>query len=144
MCKEIYTNSLMTVHLHKESNNTRRGVRQGDTISSKLFMAALESIFRRVTWETRGLKKEGQYHSHLRFPEDILISPNRPHELQHMLQELAESRPGGQHSPSIATSSGVTLEYAWRDKSITRAYFQQWHKYVYYIHGHSPSMQRTS
>ena len=37
LLNEIYTNSSMTVHLHKESNkiNTRRGVRQGDSISPK-------------------------------------------------------------------------------------------------------------
>ena len=64
--KEIYTNSSMTVHLHKESNNIniRRGVRQGDTISPKLFTAALESIFRRLTWETRSLKIDGEYLRH--------------------------------------------------------------------------------
>ena len=57
LLKEIYANSSMTVHLHKESNkiNIRRGVRQGDTISPKLFTALLESIFRRLTWENRGL-----------------------------------------------------------------------------------------
>ena len=47
LLKEIYTNSSMTVHLHKESNkiNIRRGVRQVDLISPKLFTAALEIIF---------------------------------------------------------------------------------------------------
>ena len=45
----------MTVHLHKESETIRikKGVRQGDTISSKLFTATLESIFRRLNWENR-------------------------------------------------------------------------------------------
>ena len=51
----------------KQQINIRRGVRQGDTISSKLFTAALESIFRQLTWETRGLKIDGEYLSHVRF-----------------------------------------------------------------------------
>ena len=53
-----------------------------------------------------------------------------------------ESRPDGQHSPSTATSSRVTLEHAWRDKSTTHAHFQQWH--TGQKHGHSPPKQRTS
>ena len=80
----------MTVKIHKESNNTRRGVRQGDTISPKLFKAALESIFRRLTWETRAMKKDGEYLCHLRFAHDILICPNTPRKLQQMLYELAD------------------------------------------------------
>ena len=92
--KEIYTNSSMTVHLHKESNkiNTVRGVRQGYTISHKLITGALESIilFRPQTWETRGLKIDGEYLSHLRFADGILICANTPHELQLKLHELAD------------------------------------------------------
>ena len=90
--KEIYTNSSMTVHIHKESNNIniRRGERQGDTISTMLFTTALESIFRRLTWETRGLKIDGEYLSHPRFADDILICANTPHELQQVLQELSD------------------------------------------------------
>ena len=92
LLKEIYTNSSMTVHLHKACNNIniRRGVRQGDTISPKLFTAALESIFRRLTWKTRGLKIDDEYLSHLRFADDILIRANTSQELQQMLQVLAD------------------------------------------------------
>ena len=53
-------------------------------------MAALESIFRRLTWETRGLKIEGEYLSHLRFADYIFIIANTPQELQQMLLELAD------------------------------------------------------
>ena len=71
----------MAVHLHKESNkiNIRIEVPQGDTISPKLFTAALESIFRRLTWETRGLRIDGEYFSHLRFADDILMSASIPY-----------------------------------------------------------------
>ena len=59
--KDIYTDSLVTVHLHKESEKIRikRGVRQGDTISPKLFTATLESIFRRLNWVNKGLQIDG-------------------------------------------------------------------------------------
>ena len=82
----------MTVHLHKEGNkiNTKRGVREGDTISLKLFTTSLDNIFRRLTWETRSLRIDDEYLSHLRFADDILICANTPHELQQMLQELAD------------------------------------------------------
>ena len=60
MLKYLCTDSSVTVHLQKESEKIRikRGVRQGDTISPKLFTATLESIFRRLSDESRrmGLK----------------------------------------------------------------------------------------
>ena len=64
----------MTVHLHKESEKIRikRGVRQGDTISPKLFTATLESIFRRLNWENKGVKIDGEFLSNLRFADDII------------------------------------------------------------------------
>ena len=48
--KDIYMDSSVTVHLRKESETIRikRGVRQRDTISPKLVMATLDSIFRRL------------------------------------------------------------------------------------------------
>ena len=59
--KDIYTDSSVTVHLHKESEKTRikRGVRQGYTVSPKLFTATLDSIFRRLNWENKGGKIDG-------------------------------------------------------------------------------------
>ena len=57
------TDSSLTVHLHKESEKIRIkiGVRQGDTISPKLFTATLESIFRRLNWENKGVKIDGEF-----------------------------------------------------------------------------------
>ena len=80
----------MTVHPHKESNeiNITRGVRQEDSISLKLFTAALENIFCPLTWKTRDFKIDDEYLSQLRFADDILMCANTPYELQQMLQEL--------------------------------------------------------
>ena len=62
----------MTVHLHKASEKIRikRGVRQGDAISPKLFTATLENIFRRLNWENKGVKIDGEF---LRFADDIFL-----------------------------------------------------------------------
>ena len=96
--KDIYTDSSVTVHLHKESDKIRikRGVRQGDTISPKLFTATLESMFRRLNWENKGVKIDGEFLSHLRFADDIFLCTETPQKLQQMLQELSdESRQMG-------------------------------------------------
>ena len=88
----------MTVHLHKEGEKIRikRGVRQGDTISPKLFTATSESIFRRLNWENKGVKIDGEFLSNLRFADDIFLCTETPQELQQMLQELSdESRQMG-------------------------------------------------
>ena len=88
----------MTVHLHKEGEKIRikRGVRQGDTISPKLFTATLESIFRRLNWENKGVKIDGEFLSNLRFADDIFLCTETPQELQQILQELSdESRQMG-------------------------------------------------
>ena len=90
--KDIYTDSSVTVHLHKESEKIRfkRGVRQGDTISPKLFAATLESIHRRLNWENKGVKIDGEFLSNLRFADDICLCTETPQELQQMLQELSD------------------------------------------------------
>ena len=66
--KYTYTDSSVTVHLHKESEKIRikRRVRPGDTISPKLFMATSESMFRMLNWENKGVKIDGEFLSNLR------------------------------------------------------------------------------
>ena len=90
--KDIYTDSSVTVHLHKKSEKIRikREVRQGDTISPKLFTATLESIFRRLNWENKGVKIDREFLSNLRFAQDIFLCTETPEELQQMLQKLSD------------------------------------------------------
>ena len=73
-----------------EKIRIKRGVRQGDTISPKLFTATLESIFRRLNWENKGVKIDGEFLSNLRFADDIFLCTETPQELQQMLQELSD------------------------------------------------------
>ncbi|EPB65187.1 hypothetical protein ANCCEY_15750, partial [Ancylostoma ceylanicum] len=57
--------------------DVRRGVRQGDTVSPKLFTATLEDVMRRLEWDNMGVRVDGQQLHHLRFPDDIvLMTPN--------------------------------------------------------------------
>ena len=89
--KDIYMDSSVTVHMHKESENIRikTGVRQGDTISPKLFTATLKSIFRRLNWENKAVRIDGAF-PNLRFADDIFLGTVTPQELQQMLQELSD------------------------------------------------------
>ncbi|VDO29553.1 unnamed protein product [Heligmosomoides polygyrus] len=57
--------------------DVKRGVRQGDTISPKLFSATLENVMRELEWEDMGVKIDGRLLHNLRFSDDIvLITPS--------------------------------------------------------------------
>ena len=107
--KDRYTDSLVTVHLRKESDKIRikRGVREGDAISPKLFMATLESIFRRLNWENKGVKIDGELLSNLRFADDIFLCTETPQELQHMLQEISDE------SRRMGLKMNITKQRLW-------------------------------
>ena len=57
---------------------------------SMAFKATLESIFRRLNWENKGVKIDGELLSNLRFADDIFLRTETPQELQHMLHELSD------------------------------------------------------
>ena len=59
--EDIYKESIATIKLHKVSDKTpiQKGVRQGDTISAKLFMALLEEVFKKLEWEESGIQMNG-------------------------------------------------------------------------------------
>ena len=64
-----------------------RGVKQGDTISPKLFNAGLEEIFRKLNWSS-GININGERLNHLRFADDIVIVGEMTEEVEEMLREL--------------------------------------------------------
>nr|CDJ94757.1 RNA-directed DNA polymerase (reverse transcriptase) domain containing protein [Haemonchus contortus] len=79
MLRELFDNFTTRISpFYKEVIiNEKRGVRQGDTISPKLFSAVLENTMRHLEWEDLGVKVDGRYLHHLRFADDIvLITPN--------------------------------------------------------------------
>uniref|UniRef100_A0A914VNL8 Reverse transcriptase domain-containing protein n=1 Tax=Plectus sambesii TaxID=2011161 RepID=A0A914VNL8_9BILA len=64
-----------------------RGVKQGDTISPKVFNAGLEEIFRKLNWSS-GININGELLNHLRFADDIVIVGETIEEVEEMLREL--------------------------------------------------------
>ena len=71
--------------------NVRRGVRQGDTISPKLFTAALENIMRTLEWDDMGVKIDGRQLHHLRFADDIVFITPNIEQAERMLTDFANA-----------------------------------------------------
>ncbi|KAE9413851.1 hypothetical protein Angca_005325, partial [Angiostrongylus cantonensis] len=58
----------------------KTGVRQGDTISPKLFTVTIPNVMRTLEWDNIGVKIDGRQIHHLRFADDIvLITPDISH-----------------------------------------------------------------
>ncbi|KAK6736283.1 hypothetical protein RB195_019139 [Necator americanus] len=68
-----------------------KGVRQSDTISPKLFVAALQWIMKSLPWEERGIRVDGRFLLNLRFADDIVLFSSSTNEAETMLNELNES-----------------------------------------------------
>lgn len=88
----IYSKNSARIKLEREGPAfpIRKGVRQGDPLSPKIFSSVLETIFRNLDWECKGVKVNGEYLSHLRFADDIVVFTEKPKHLENMLQELVE------------------------------------------------------
>lgn len=54
------------LHTKSEKFTIRKG-------APKLFTACLENIFRKLNWEEVGLRANGEFLSHLRFADDIVL-----------------------------------------------------------------------
>ncbi|XGW22067.1 hypothetical protein V3C99_004770 [Haemonchus contortus] len=65
-----------------------KGVRQGDTISPKLFTAALQYAMLNLDWEERGYSVNGKNVNNLRFADDIVLISSSTAEMEKMVNEL--------------------------------------------------------
>nr|XP_032511484.1 uncharacterized protein LOC116765942 [Danaus plexippus plexippus] len=81
LCRSDFRNGSRAIPL-------KRGVRQGDVISPKLFKAALEDAFKLLEWEGLGININGEYITHLRFADDIVVMAKSMDELSTMLESL--------------------------------------------------------
>ena len=89
--KCLYNNATMSVRVQEQSSKAiplKRGVRQGDVISPKLFTATLENAFKLLEWKGFGINVNGEYITHLRFADDIVVMANSMEDLSTMLEGL--------------------------------------------------------
>ncbi|KAK6729066.1 hypothetical protein RB195_006239 [Necator americanus] len=71
--------------------DVKRGVRQGDTISPKIFTATLENAMRKMEWDDMGVKVDGRQLHHLRFADDIVLITPSISQAERMLTEFDET-----------------------------------------------------
>lgn len=89
--KCLYNKATMCIRLQDQSTNQiqlQKGVRQGDVISPKLFTSALEDVFKLLNWHGYGININGEYITHLRFADDIVIMAESMDDLGTMLRDL--------------------------------------------------------
>ncbi|GBP58346.1 Putative uncharacterized transposon-derived protein F52C9.6 [Eumeta japonica] len=72
-----------------EQISIEKGVKQGDPLSPKLFIAVLECVFRNLDGSKNDICVLGHHLSHLRFADDIIMFAKSAKELEQMMQSLA-------------------------------------------------------
>lgn len=65
-----------------------RGVRQGDTLSPKLFITVLEYALKNLEWENKGISIDGERLNHLRLSDNIVLISDNLREAAIRIQEL--------------------------------------------------------
>ncbi|GBP93993.1 hypothetical protein EVAR_62199_1 [Eumeta japonica] len=61
--------------------SVKSGIRQGDPLFSKIFVAALEAIISQLKWIRQGFGIENNYLGHLRVADDLVLLSERESEL---------------------------------------------------------------
>ena len=98
LLKELYREQKGRVHTDAESRSfdIKRGTKQGDPLSPKLFNAVLQEVFQKLDplWRTEGggiqITQQRQL-TNLRFADDVLLTASDATTLERMLTELADA-----------------------------------------------------
>lgn len=87
---DSYKDCNMTIKINdtEVTIKQRRGIRQGDTLSPKLFIAALADATRCLNWEDKGLKINGRQVTHFDFADDIGLVAKTLEEAYTMLNDI--------------------------------------------------------
>ncbi|KAK6755345.1 hypothetical protein RB195_013990 [Necator americanus] len=69
--------------------DVKRGLCQSDTISPKIFSAALENLMRGMEWDDMGVKVNRRHLHYLRFADDIVLITTSINQAERMLAEFS-------------------------------------------------------
>ncbi|WKY17319.1 hypothetical protein Q1695_001710 [Nippostrongylus brasiliensis] len=85
--EECFSNTSTTIQLfhRKLTIPIEKGVRQGDTISPKLFTTALQDAMKNLDWNSQGYPVDGKRISNLRFANSIVLISISTAEAEEML-----------------------------------------------------------
>uniref|UniRef100_A0A914USY1 Reverse transcriptase domain-containing protein n=1 Tax=Plectus sambesii TaxID=2011161 RepID=A0A914USY1_9BILA len=88
--KKLYasSSSIITFASSEVAIDVQRGVRQGNTLSPKLFGLCLQHALDSVDWAQRGLKVSNQCLPYLAYADDIVLLPHDVDKLQSMADNL--------------------------------------------------------
>uniref|UniRef100_A0A0K0DRJ6 Reverse transcriptase domain-containing protein n=1 Tax=Angiostrongylus cantonensis TaxID=6313 RepID=A0A0K0DRJ6_ANGCA len=73
---------------HDINVDVKRGIRQGHTISQKLFTTTFQNVMRKLEWDNMGVKIDGGQINHLRFADDIVLITSDISQAEHMLADF--------------------------------------------------------
>lgn len=120
--EDIYTDATARIHIEKDVSKEvkiERGVRQGDTLSPKIFTAALEEVFKKSNLEEKGINIDGEQLTDLRFADDVALATTSVQDMGDQLCHLnVESKKVGlqmhkgktKFMTNFETSEGIKIE----------------------------------
>lgn len=90
LLENISKKATATYKMHQPTDPVplKRGVRQGDCLSPKLFTLALEDIFKKLEWQNIGINVNGKRLNHLRYADDIVLIAGNYNDLNYMVTSL--------------------------------------------------------
>lgn len=144
LIKNIYKNSTSRIRLESigEWFKINKGVRQGDPLSPKLFAATLESVFKKLQWESFGISINGVKLNNLRFADDLVIFAEDAQTLGLMLQQLADE--SGKVGLTMSTTKTKIMSNANREKIyVNQLEIEYVNEYVYLGQIISPNDQNN-
>jgi len=89
--EDMYTDATAVINIDEMTStpfNIKRGVRQGDPISPKLFTAALQEIFKKADLNGLGINIDGEELNDLRFADDATLISTSKQDLTSQLNKI--------------------------------------------------------